>query len=87
MDEGGEVEMSSGELYCSLSECIVTPDSAMGLGASSDAIVSCFIVAEGNKFVENGVLSLSSQKLADGWMLCSWIDCCELAVDVARLTS
>lgn len=38
-DEGGDVEMSSGE-YCSLSECIVTPDSAMGFEGSSDAIVT-----------------------------------------------
>lgn len=37
-DEGGDVEMSSPE-YCSLSDRIVTPDSAMGFGASSEDMV------------------------------------------------
>lgn len=37
-EEGGEVEISSWE-YCSLSECIVTPDSAIGFELSSDAIL------------------------------------------------
>lgn len=37
-EDGGEVEISSGE-YCSLSECIVTPDSAIGLDGSSEAMV------------------------------------------------
>lgn len=36
-EEGGEVETSSGE-YCSLSECIVTPDSAIGFEGSSEAM-------------------------------------------------
>lgn len=36
-EDGGEVEISSGE-YCSLSECIVTPDSAIGFEGSSEAI-------------------------------------------------
>lgn len=37
-EEGGEVDTSSGE-YCSLSECIVTPDSAIGFEGSSEAMV------------------------------------------------
>ena len=37
-DEGGDIEMSSPE-YCSLSDLIVTPDSAMGFGASSEDMV------------------------------------------------
>lgn len=36
-EEGGEVDTSSGE-YCSLSECIVTPDSAIGFEGSSEAM-------------------------------------------------
>lgn len=35
-DEGGEVDMSSPAEYCSLSECIVTPDSASGCVSSAD---------------------------------------------------
>lgn len=38
-DEGGDVDSSSGEEYCSLSERIVTPDSAMGFGGSSEAML------------------------------------------------
>lgn len=36
--DGGEVEMSSPAEYCSLSERMVTPDSAIGFEGSSDAI-------------------------------------------------
>lgn len=36
-EEGGEVDTSSGE-YCSLSERIVTPDSAIGFEGSSEAM-------------------------------------------------
>jgi hypothetical protein len=40
-DEGGDAESSSPpDGYCSLSEAIVTPDSAMGLGGSSEAMAS-----------------------------------------------
>lgn len=35
-DEGGDVDMSSPASYCSLSECIVMPDSARGFGSSED---------------------------------------------------
>jgi hypothetical protein len=35
-DEGGEVESSSPDGYCSLSDLIVTPDSAMGFDDSSE---------------------------------------------------
>ena len=37
-DEGGDVEISSPPEYCSLSERIVTPDSARWLERSSEAI-------------------------------------------------
>jgi len=37
-DEGGEADSSSWPEYCSLSDRMVTPDSAMGFGGSSDAM-------------------------------------------------
>ena len=37
-DEAGEADMSSPE-YCSLSDRMVMPDSAMGFGASSEDMV------------------------------------------------
>lgn len=37
-EEGGDADSSSGAAYCSLSDGIVTPDSAMGFGGSSDAM-------------------------------------------------
>lgn len=39
-EEGGEVDSSSPGEYCSLSECIVMPDSARWLVASSEAMVA-----------------------------------------------
>lgn len=39
-DEGGDVEMSSPPEYCSLSDGIVTPDSARGWDTSSEAMTS-----------------------------------------------
>lgn len=38
LEEGGDVEISSPAEYCSLSERMVTPDSAIGFEGSSDAI-------------------------------------------------
>jgi len=39
-DEGGDAESSSGLVeYCSLSDRIVTPDSAIGFGVSSEAMI------------------------------------------------
>ena len=39
-DEGGDAESSSGLVeYCSLSDRIVTPDSAIGFGVSSEAMM------------------------------------------------
>jgi len=38
-EDGGDTETSSPLEYCSLSERIVTPDSAMGFGTSSEAMV------------------------------------------------
>lgn len=38
-DDGGDMEMSSPPEYCSLSDGIVTPDSARECGASSEAMV------------------------------------------------
>lgn len=38
LEDGGDVEMSSPAEYCSLSERMVTPDSAIGFEGSSDAI-------------------------------------------------
>lgn len=38
-EDGGDVEMSSPPEYCSLSDGIVTPDSAIGFGASSEAML------------------------------------------------
>lgn len=38
-EEGGDVESSSPDGYCSLSERIVTPDSARECVSSSDAIM------------------------------------------------
>ena len=37
-EDVGDVVMSSPGEYCSLSECIVTPDSARGFGTSSIAV-------------------------------------------------
>lgn len=52
-EEGGDVERSSGE-YCSLSERIVTPDSAMGFEGSSDAIVAVFRSFGDNDRIKEG---------------------------------
>ena len=41
-DSGGEAVRSSPEGYCSLSEVMVTPDSASGFGGSSDAIAAMY---------------------------------------------
>ncbi len=46
-DDGGETESSSCAEYCSLSDRIVTPDSAMGFGGSSDAMMQAGGVAVG----------------------------------------
>lgn len=41
-DSGGEAVRSSPEGYCSLSDRMVTPDSASGFGGSSEAIVAVY---------------------------------------------
>ena len=38
-DDGGDADSSSWAEYCSLSDRMVTPDSAMGFGGSSDAML------------------------------------------------
>lgn len=50
-DEGGDVEISSPPEYCSLSERIVTPDSARLLERSSEAIVGFRSSLFANKYV------------------------------------
>lgn len=40
-EDGGDGESSSPGEYCSLSECIVMPDSARWLDGSSEAMVLC----------------------------------------------
>lgn len=44
-DDGGDMERSSAAEYCSLSECIVMPDSARGCVASWDIVA---VGAEGS---------------------------------------
>jgi len=61
-DDAGEVESSSPEGYCSLSERIVTPDSARGLGDSSDDMAAT---------AESGSRSRQASRVGVGMLSCS----------------
>lgn len=71
-EEGGEVETSSGE-YCSLSECIVTPDSAIGFEGSSEAMMGVFSSAEEQR------LKMRSRPRSSPWLVATGV-CCSVLV-------
>lgn len=63
LEDGGDVEMSSPAEYCSLSERMVTPDSAIGFEGSSDAIAK-----RGSRRSEFGADSSSVSMLERQWV-------------------